>query len=308
MSEAARVIGAEPPAVSSRTLPLTREMSVQTAFALALDACLEHVAGNVPAVVQSRDSEGLHQLRVGLRRLNSAFDSFTPEADELRTRAKAMFAATGAARDLDVFLAELFEPVVAELEPREGFAILRLRAEAARARAWDIAVAHVSSPAFATLLDEIGTAAERSPPLQPERPILEQAPVVLDGLLARVRKRGRGLKDKAHDDAHRLRIALKKLRYTADFFAALYKQRPVQRYLCEMKRLQELLGALNDAAQVRAVTGRLMIDEAASAQLQAELSYAAGLLSGWHHARAARLKRKARKLWRTLKSAEPFWT
>jgi CHAD domain-containing protein len=307
MSEAARVIGGEPPVVMARMPPLTRDMSVQEAFGVTLDECRDHIEGNVAAVTESRHSEGLHQLRVGLRRLNVALSNFAPGFEDLRGRAKALFAATGTARDLDVFLEDLFEPVVAELEPREGFAILRLRAETARARAWDAAVTQVLSVEFSALLDELAVAPARWPQDVPPSLIATHAPAVLDVQLARAKKRGRGLKDMPHDDAHRLRIALKKLRYTSDFFAGLYKERPVQRYIGEMKKLQDLLGTLNDAAQVRIVLGRLMMEEATSAPVQADLSYAAGLINGWHQARAARLKRKAHKFWRTLKNAEPFW-
>lgn len=296
----------EKPIATARPLPLSREMSVAEAFRAVLLECRDHIVGNVGPMLETRDIEGLHQLRIGLRRLNIALGNFpAPAFDELRQRAKTIFVTTGPARDLDVFLATQFEPVVAELEPQQGFAILRMRAEQARARAWDGAVAQISDPAFAGFLDEVAAAADRWP--DDHLPIIGRAPAVLDQHLSRARRRGRGLKTMHHDGAHRLRISLKKLRYSADFFASLYRERPVQRYLGEIKKLQDVLGALNDAAQVRGTLGRLMMGEAESAQVQADLSFAAGLINGWHHAGAARLKRKAHKLWRTLKNTEPFW-
>jgi adenylate cyclase len=47
---------------------------------------------------------------------------------------------------------------------------------------------------------------------------------------------------------HRLRIAIKRLRYSLEFFAPLFPEADVRRYLNRMKSLQEDLGRLNDLA------------------------------------------------------------
>jgi CHAD domain-containing protein len=298
----------EAPIVVAHALHLKRDMTLKDAFRAALVECRAHVVGNIAPVMDSRDAEALHQLRVGLRRLHIALASFgqTRSTEALRTRAKAFFDATGPARDLDVFLTELFEPVVMELGPQEGFAILRARAELARARAWDGAVAQIGAPAFADFLDELSAVTERLPK-NAAITVYRHAPAVLDKHLSRVTKRGRGLKTMSHDGTHRLRIALKKLRYAAEFHASLYKQEPAQRYLKQLKTLQDLLGLVNDAVQVRAALGHLLLEEAASASVQADLSFAAGLINGWHRASAGRLTQKALRRWRRFKHTEPFW-
>src|ERR1700744_2307045 len=76
-------------AVNKRPLRISREMSVEDAYRVTVLECLAHVASNVGAVTRSRDIEGLHQLRVGLRRLAVAFSSFgaaflTPALCELQ--------------------------------------------------------------------------------------------------------------------------------------------------------------------------------------------------------------------------------
>jgi triphosphatase len=52
------------------------------------------------------------------------------------------------------------------------------------------------------------------------------------------------------DDAarHALRKRVKRLRYAVEFAAALFENKPVQRYLKPLRELQERLGALNDVA------------------------------------------------------------
>src|SRR5215469_5546204 len=49
------------------------------AFRLTLVQCRWHIAANMAATVESQDSEGLHQLRVALRRLRVALSSFGGE-------------------------------------------------------------------------------------------------------------------------------------------------------------------------------------------------------------------------------------
>ena len=54
------------------------------------------------------------------------------------------------------------------------------------------------------------------------RPVRAFASETLDARYAKVRKRGRRLQQRSADELHRLRIAVKKLRYATDFFAGLY--------------------------------------------------------------------------------------
>ena len=312
-------------AVTARPLRLRRRMTLEDAFRVTILECLAHVAANVAPVVRSRDVEGLHQLRVGLRRLNVAFSGFgeefqTPALMDLRARTKAFADAVAPARDLDVFVDELFEPLVKHLGHEEAFRILRQRAEEARQRAWDSAVAHVSGVDFAVFQDDVAAAAEArswlggpsvaidlKARLAVRVPVKSAAHRMMDEHLMRVRKRGRHLKSLEQRDCHRLRIALKRLRYASEFYGPLYKKDEVKRYVRRLKKLQDLLGQVNDVAQVRAVLSRLTVDENAPAHTQADLSFAAGLINGWHRARMDRLQRKALRRWDRFKRTEPFW-
>jgi CHAD domain-containing protein len=102
-------------------------------------------------------------------------------------------------------------------------------------------------------------------------------------------------------------LALKRLRYAAEFYGPLFKKKAVKRYLDRMKKLQDLLGRINDVAQVRSVLARLIGEEPAAAHIQADLTFTAGLINGWHRARAEKLSKKALRRWDKFKRAEPFW-
>jgi CHAD domain-containing protein len=282
-------------------------MTREEACRVILFDCLAHLSANIAPVVEGRDSEGLHQLRVALRRLRVAFDTFGDDSlDALSACAKAYTKKLGPARDLDVFLDELLGPALAKMEPRPAFEILRARAEQDRVRAWQAAVAEVSSEGFARFQEEVAEAAQLQHwPAGDCVAIGVVVPVAMAIHEKRAKKRGRHLKKMNPHECHRLRISLKKLRYAAEFFAPLYKRKAVKTWMAPLKELQDLLGHLNDVAQVRTMLGRLMMEESPS--LQAELNHAAGLVQGWHQVRAARVAKKTLKRWDSFKEAEPFW-
>jgi CHAD domain-containing protein len=283
----------------------------EEALPVILFECLTHTAANVPAVLESHDSDGLHQFRVGLRRLRSALSVFGKELPEMRVlndRAKAISCAAGPARDFDVFLDELFEPALGHLGHQSGFEILRSRAKRSRERAWLAAIDEINSAEFLAFQDDV--AAVASAKLwagNGKQPLSIAAPRVMNDLFHRAIKRGKRLKQKAPADRHRLRITLKKLRYTSEFFAPLYRAKAVGHFLEPLKELQDRLGHLNDVAHVRGTLGRLMMEEAGEASLQAELSHASGLIIGWHQARAHHALQKTSKRWKAFKKAKVFW-
>jgi len=288
------------PAAAAKGLP-----RLEDAFGKALMDCLNHLDAYLPDVLERQDTEALHQLRVALRRLNVALLSFgkTKAQAGLRARAKALAASLAPARELDVFLGELFDPVVAQLGERSGFAALRVRAESARQKAWAAALEALKSPTFAQFRRDVAAL-----PHEGAEPLKQAAPRLMAVHLKRAKKRGRHLKAMLPRDCHRLRIALKKLRYAAEFVAPIYGRNSVKRYLGQAEKLQDLLGRLNDMAEVRAVLGRLTMEEASNPTEEADVSFAVGLILGWHRAGSERLMKKTLKCWNRFKDAEPFWT
>jgi CHAD domain-containing protein len=308
--------------VRARPVRLSRKIPVEEAFRLTVFECLAHVAANAPAILHKRDVEALHQMRVGLRRLHVALTAFgeefrTPALKEIRKRTKAFTDAIGPARDLDVFLGELFDEPARVSGYSEAFMALRERAESVRNDAWNQAIAHVESAEFSVFLDDVAAAAEThswfakaiganafKPRFHADAPVERTAARILDGHLIKVSKRGRHMKSLSEHDRHRLRIALKKLRYAAEFFEPLYKKKHVGIYLKRLRALLEDLGALNDLVTVRGQLKQLTLDDASR---NPDISFAAGLVDGWHSARADRLGQQAVKRWKKFRHTRPFW-
>ncbi|MFN3615192.1 MAG: CYTH domain-containing protein, partial [Rubrimonas sp.] len=125
LARGAEAVAATPAPVYAAALSLRPSQPVETAAAEVLRSCLDQIAANAAAAAASDAPEGPHQLRVGLRRLRTAFAVFAPAiggpaADDLDARARDLAAVAGAVRDLDV----VAEAVDAGAEPRlaAGFA------------------------------------------------------------------------------------------------------------------------------------------------------------------------------------------
>src|SRR3546814_1526121 len=93
-------------------------MTADDALAAVLGACLRHWSANEAAAIDGSDPEGVHQMRVGLRRFRSALTvlgDLLPAAQLawLQEEAKWALTALGSARDWDVFLADLRAPLEA---------------------------------------------------------------------------------------------------------------------------------------------------------------------------------------------------
>lgn len=306
---------------------LPKDATAEDAFRLTLMQCKWHIAANVPAVVEAREIEGMHQLRVGFRRLRVALSSFggefrTPSLETLRLRAKKISARLSAARDLDVFLGELFEPAATANGSADAFAVLRSRAQAARRRAWEDAVSCVLSPIFVGFMGDLSDSLDKRSWREGrhesahatkgiiafEAPATALAERMLNHRLAQAKKRARHLERLSDAKRHQLRICLKKLRYTAEFFAPLYESDSVGRFVRRLSGMQDVLGTLQDVVVARTTLERLVeIDDGLSLVSHAGLSFAAGMVYGWHLECAAHTWENAVKRWKKFAKAEPFW-
>ncbi|HEY2033661.1 MAG TPA: CHAD domain-containing protein, partial [Rhizomicrobium sp.] len=305
-------------AVKARAAILPRDIPAEDAFRLTLLQCQWHIAANISAVVEARDIEGLHQMRVGFRRLRVAFTSFGKhfrniELDMLKDRAKRMAENLGPARDLDVFTDELLEPAARANGAVESFELLRNRANDARRTAWDFAVTHVMSPGFAGFMADLNSAVERRIWLEGakdtsvfDEPAQDMAAGVLGRRLKTAKKQAKRLKEASDEQIHHLRIALKKLRYTGEFFAPLYGKEGVEEFDKRLSKMQDSLGAVHDVVVARETLARLTAG--ANDHSDSGISFAAGIVYGWHLDRSTHIFKKSVKRWKRFAGTEPFWS
>jgi CHAD domain-containing protein len=118
----------------------------------------------------------------------------------------------------------------------------------------------------------------------------------------RVRKRGKHLIRLSPEERHAVRIAAKKLRYAAEFFASLFGRREAQPYLAALSKLQDLLGQLNDAATTAALLA--VLGHKASNN---DEHHALGVVRGWTAGHALRNIDEIELVWQEFKQARRFW-
>jgi len=299
----ARAVKAGPAAIAASMRP-------EDAFRATLSDCLVQIAANAATLRAGRSVEGLHQLRVAFRRLEVALGTFGREfrqdwLEELRSRAKILLGRLSPARDLDVFVGKLLNEAPGA-GSAEGFPALRGCAEAARDAAWDGVSICITSTDFELFTGDIAALAQSQLPLTRRRRLSKTAARMLDRQVRRVKKRGKVAASREEADMHRLRIALKKLRYSAEFLAPLYPARDVKRYLKKLRGLQNHLGELNDIANVRGVVTSLLRD-GKTQQGNTAMGFAAGSVTGWYGAQTPYAIKLALKRYRKFRKVTPFW-
>lgn len=301
--------GRPPAPVKARPVVVGREMSVAQGFQTVARNCLEHLLANEASLLAG-DGEAIHQMRVALRRLRSAVKVFRrvvngPQLDELSGQTRWLLDHLGPARDGDVFLDEIVEPVVARYPGNPALAALRGRWRDVRDDAVATAVAAVADRRFTEILLAAGAWVEAGDWLGGDQDTLDArlgpfAAAVLSKRHRRLLKAGgRRLAELGASDLHRVRILGKQMRYAGEFFAPLHPGKAARGFLASLAELQDVLGALNDiaVAEPRLVAGQLDGDQA----------WAAGVVAGWHEARRPALLETAEAAWRRFRKLEPFW-
>ncbi|GMV60862.1 MAG: hypothetical protein AMXMBFR74_00310 [Parvibaculum sp.] len=293
-----------PAVVKADAILIDRHATLDDAYGIVLRHCLVHMMANEEAAAEHRSPEGLHQMRVALRRARSAFEIFRPVvggdlADRLASEAKWLANELGAARDLDVFTSDIVAPV--DLGGARC-AALEACIDKARADAWERALTVLRSRRYTRFLLEYGLfLAERGWHTKRKAPAFARdfAGAALDKRLAKAMKLGRDIERLEGGERHELRKRLKKLRYALHFFSSLYEQDEVKPYLKYLGQMQDVFGGLNDVETAHVILGRLAEGK--------EIRAVAARILAWHEKRAAREWKGAIRLWRRFAGTAPFW-
>ena len=313
-----------PGPVRAAEIVLAPDATTVEALATIARECLRQVAANAPGLVTDDDPEWVHQMRVGTRRLRSCLSLMKPfsakaELEPLTAEVKWLATLLGTARDWDVFATETLPPLAAWFarDPSAAPGIKRLRDRAARRRrdARKSARDGVASARFQRLLLAGGllSAAQRvesGDNTATQGLALDaasgsdsaRAAVFAAKLIARRHRKfaelSTALEHAGNDERHAARIAAKRLRYVAEFFAPLYPAKRTRTYLETLATTQDALGQFNDAVTAGALAGELSGSADAAA---------AGAVRGWVAAQAVAIEPRLVKALRRFRAAKPFW-
>jgi inorganic triphosphatase YgiF len=297
-------------------------LSVTAALRDIVFGCVAQLQANEAGVLAGADPEYLHQARVALRRLRSAFSLFRrafPRAayEDVLLELRWLGRQLGPARDWDVFVLEMLPRVARAFGDDAGMQSLTLRAAALRAAAGGQAIEAIASRRCTALLLGLNALFLRQPWLALDDeaaaalralPLREYVAGVLSRRQRKVMKLGRHHAQLDAAGLHGLRIEIKKLRYAAEFFATLFERKPVRAHTAALADLQELLGTLNDAATVERLCTALREGVGASGNAaEPQLLEAIGAVRGWAAATARDHLEQLPPAWKRFRGAETFW-
>jgi CHAD domain-containing protein len=291
-------------------------ISTENAWIAALTNGLAHLRANQDCVIARSHEEGVHQMRVALRRLRSRLEIYRPLLPELSAtrldgELKWLTCELGAARDWDVFIGDVLALVRKRLPEDEDLALLAEHAERMRDDGYLRAQAALRSAPYAALLaDLVVWIADRPWRVGLRRtapwtaPATRLASAVLAARHADAMANGEHLATMGAAERHRLRIEIKKQRYAAEFFGSLYAEARVEAYLSALKDLQDSLGTLNDLAVAARLTRKL--SKRAGRRERSPLNLAAGMVLGFH-LRSSKAEDGVERAWRAFTACRPFW-
>jgi inorganic triphosphatase YgiF len=302
--------GSRPVAHKAAPVALDPGMTVRAAFRRLMSAVLQHLLANQPAAVHGDEQEGVHQMRVGVRRLRSLlalFERFLePHVRErFDEELQRLGQVLGVARDWDVFLVDTVPQAIQAGADLEWIEPLRARALEKQRAAHQAAKKAVQEPAFTRFVLTLEAWSRSDEALLPQRrkdlTMKDVAPDMLDRLAGKVGKR---LAQSDADDPaslHSLRKSAKKLRYGIQYLEALYGE-DAESYLARCDKLQKRLGELNDLDTMTRLARELTQDG------RLDLAPALGPLASLAEEMTARELGGLKKIFGKFEREKPFWT
>ncbi|MDZ4737118.1 MAG: CHAD domain-containing protein [Rhodospirillaceae bacterium] len=304
--------GWQPEPVKSAPLVLDADMTVGAGLMAMIENCLQLYHRNSVVLRHGDDPEGIHQMRVALRRLRALIgacrdtlpaDMFAYLTEALRWLQQQL----GPARDWDVFIAETLAPMQRRLPDDGDLPTLQIAAAARREDAYRHAKETIDDRRHCEIMLRIGgwLAGDDWLEHDGDAPLGDFARDRLQGRYRRLRRFGKA-DNLALVELHELRIAAKKMRYLAEFFRPIYPRKASRAFLLALAELQDDLGSINDAV----VTEHLMADvepllvahigKVRSAQVRS-------LIAGWQAQRVEHDLVRFRKVWNRFRKCPVFW-
>jgi triphosphatase len=306
-------------AVRDQKIKLRPGTGTADAFRIICRTLLRRVAANEVAVRQS-DPEGVHQMRVGLRQLRAAVSLFSNllgngQTERIKAGLKWLTGQLAPARDLDVYVRNEIEPLRKAGPAKRGMKELAVTFASKRDAAFGKAKDAVESPRYRSLLlEELrwledGDWVGRSHDHHGDQRIEHFATDILARRTKKAMKKAKKLRALGARRRHKLRIAIKKLRYASDFFENLFpghkRKKRFSVFKDRLKALQDRLGALNDIAVQQKMATR--VAAGATGKKPSARAFAAGVVSGREQGEVEPLLEAAARDALKFSQVRPFW-
>ncbi|HTJ88602.1 MAG TPA: CHAD domain-containing protein [Acidocella sp.] len=306
------ISGRLPPSCKAAPIRLPAAASGAEAFHRLIVQCLNHLLVNQPAALAG-GVEGVHQMRVAIRRLRALLRLYKPALDRLQLshfdqelqRIGRIF---GQARDWDVFCTELLPQANQPTDPVNLYDGLKAVAAQRRDEAHEAFIAGCRGRKFTATVLELAAWAEEGWN-EPDRlgcaklkqKLKNRAPRWLDRLARKVEARGQGISGANNAQLHKLRKSIKKLRYGIEFTESLWPRKKSRPYQKRCKALQDTLGLINDSSTSVALARTLRRDT------QTDLRPAISALARYQKTQRESGLDELGKNWKAYRKEARFW-
>lgn len=296
-----------PPAVKSRRPQFRHDAAGSEIFRAAFLSCLDQVLANASNIASGcLDDEVVHQLRVGLRRMRTAWREMPDWRGDLSTTwlqpAADVFRELGIDRDRRTVAAALREPLLEAGSPDPDLRAPRGTqpvdvVELVRGKDFQ----HALLDMLDFGLDQPSASDEGDEDLPPPDASAESPRATiarrLDKLHRRLARDAKRFAELSSVERHGVRKRLKRLRYLTELVAPLFGKRAVARFLAALAPAQEELGRYIDLV----VAGRLARDLAEAGDGPAWFNV------GWLQAREAGAIKRCSVALREVAEASAYW-
>nr|WP_255626524.1 CYTH and CHAD domain-containing protein [Phyllobacterium sp. KW56] len=311
----ALALGIDPVAVKAASSNLDCQGTVDEGIAKLLSSCQQQILANLSPA--ENGGEGVHQLRVALRRLRTALyflrrEFETPSLQALDAEARWFARTLGPARNWDVFIDSTLADIEKTNLPDIDFSSLRNASVPFRNEGYGIVRDNIADSQTNRFLLSLGLVIQRkswrnevaSEDLRTlAEPLTKFASNVLTHIERKVLKRGRHFRHLRPEARHKLRLTLKKLRYATEFFLPLFANRAsTGKYLKQLSRLQDVLGEANDIR-----TSRTLLSNIRERAESPDLHRAIGAVIGWQGHLETTSASRMNTRWGKFKRTAQFW-
>lgn len=298
-----------PQAIKAKLPNLTRKMNANIAFKEIVWECINQLQLNQQVVLHTSDIEGVHQMRIALRRLCSAFSLFKlilghKKCAFILSELKWLSDMLGKARDIDVLLTQTIPGISHQLKHHQGLQILQQLALKRQIKVYAFIREALLSQRYNCLLLTICSWLENERWKQTKKhyKLLTVATKTLNKFHKQLLRHNENLADMSPEYRHATRIASKKLRYAAEFFTSLYPAKDCTKFIKILAQVQECLGQLNDIT-----VAEKLLNDLNSPQPNAQSTEVIQRFKQWNATSATHNIAKINPIWKQLTTTKPFW-
>lgn len=290
---------------------------VGDAFGLILAHDLTAMLTWVPVAYANSNIEGVHQVRVALRRMRAATSIFskampqnilTKWTEEMRWLASSL----GSARDLDVFINESLIPIAGKTPFTHGETMLLELTQNRSSQLYAEVQNTLDSTRYHTFVEEFSRWLESNQWFQGDMPVkdrLKMTQSVRHFAIKSLNKRfqklcllGEDLTLLSDEQLHAVRIECKKMRYATDFFSTLFSEDKIKQFIRQLKAIQTILGLMNDVAILPNTLNALL-----EGVTDPDVLRYSGAVLGWRAKGYDDTRKRLANCWSQFLSTPPPW-